>query len=303
MVYGLAAIQYVLERGQREDWFSSATIVLLSVTSIFALVYFVLRQLRISNPVVDLSVFRFVNFSAGNVIGVVSGFGLFGLNLVLPLFFQGVLGFSALQAGLALLPGAIATAISMPIAGRLTSKVDPRPIIGGGILVFGLASWWMGGLDQYAGYWDIFWPRAFQGFALGFLFVPLTTLTLSGLPRHEIPNASGLFTLVRQIGGSLGIAILATLLERQTDMAQSVLASGVTLASPIVRGFLSNPATHAQALQQLNGMVQQNATVIAYDFLFRFSAILFFLSLPTLFLLRPPPRGAAASPGPPIAAD
>jgi MFS transporter, DHA2 family, multidrug resistance protein len=302
MVYGLAAIQYVLERGQREDWFSSATIVILSVTSVFALVFFVMRTLRISNPVVDLSVFRFINFSAGNVIGVVSGFGLFGLNLVLPLFFQGVLGFSALQAGLALLPGAIATAISMPIAGRLVSKVDPRPIIGGGILVFGLASWWMGGLDQYAGYWDIFWPRAFQGFALGFLFVPLTTLTLSGLPRHEIANASGLFTLIRQIGGSLGIAILATLLERQTDMAQSVLASGVTMASPVVRGFLSNPATHAQALQQLNGMVQLNATVIAYDFLFRFSAILFFLSLPTLFLLRPPPRGAAGAPAP-MAAD
>ncbi|HEY1728793.1 MAG TPA: DHA2 family efflux MFS transporter permease subunit [Candidatus Baltobacteraceae bacterium] len=302
MTYGLAAIQYVLERGQREDWFSSATIVILSATSILALVYFVVRQLRISNPVVDLSVFRFINFSAGNVIGVVSGFGLFGLNLVLPLFFQSVLGFSALQAGLALLPGALATAISMPIAGRLVSKFDPRPIIGGGILVFGLASWWMGGLDQYAGYWDIFWPRAFQGFALGFLFVPLTTLTLSGLPRHEIPNASGLFTLIRQIGGSLGIAILATLLERQTDMAQSVLASGVTLASPMVRDYLSNPATHHQALQQLNGMVQLNATVIAYDFLFRFSAILFFLSLPTLFLLRPPPRGAASAPAP-TAAD
>jgi MFS transporter, DHA2 family, multidrug resistance protein len=296
MTYGLAAIQYVLERGQREDWFDSADITILLVTSIVAIVFFIVRQVRIAHPVVDLSVFKSINFSAGNVIGVVSGFGLFGLNLVLPLFFQGVLGFSAFQAGMALLPGAIATAISMPIAGRLVSRVDPRPIIGGGILVFGLACWWMGGLDQYAGYWDIFWPRAFQGFALGFLFVPLTTLTLSGLPRHEIANASGLFTLIRQLGGSLGIAILATLLERQADVAQSALASSVTLASPAVRGFLSNPATHQQALNSLYGMVQLNATVISYDFLFRFSAILFFISLPTLFLLRPSKAAGAPAP-------
>ncbi|HTX02066.1 MAG TPA: MFS transporter, partial [Candidatus Acidoferrales bacterium] len=204
-------------------------------------------------------------------------------------------------AGLALLPGAIATAISMPIAGRLVGKVDPRPIIAGGIIVFGAACWWMGALDQYAGYWDIFWPRAFQGFALGFLFVPLTTLTLSGLPRGEIANASGLFTLIRQLGGSLGIAILATLLERREDMAQSALASDITLASPAVRNFLSNPATHQQALAQLYGMVQQNATVISYDFLFRFSAILFFISVPTLLLLRPAKRGAA--PPAPMAAE
>ena len=298
MTIGLSALQYVLERGQREDWFSSGSIVILTVLSITTLIFFIVRELRTRNPIVDLFVFRSRSFTAGNVIGVVSGFGLFGLNLVLPLFFQQILGFTPLQAGIALLPGAIATALSMPIAGRLVNKIDARLMIASGIIMFGAASWWMGALDQYAGYWDIFWPRAWQGFALGFLFVPLSTATLAGIPRGEIASASGLYTLIRQLGGSLGIAILATMLERQTDVAQSALASGITLASPTVRGYLSNPATHQQALQHLNAMVQQNAAVISYDYLFRFSAILFFLSLPTLLLLRPTKGG-----GPPVAAE
>jgi DHA2 family multidrug resistance protein len=288
MTVGLSALQYVLERGQREDWFSSGNIVLLSVISVVALVWFVAHEIRTRHPVVDLAVFRSRTFSAGNVIGIVSGFGLFGLNLVLPLFFQQILGFSPLQAGIALLPGAIATAISMPIAGRFVNKTDPRVMIAVGITIFGAASWWMGGLDQYAGYWDVFWPRALQGFALGFLFVPLSTATLSDIPRGEIASASGLYTLLRQLGGSLGIAILATMLERRTDQVQSALAGNVTLSSPAIRDYLSNPATHAGALLHLNAMVQQNAAVIAYDYLFRLSAILFFISLPTLLLLRLP---------------
>ncbi|MBV8423722.1 MAG: DHA2 family efflux MFS transporter permease subunit, partial [Candidatus Eremiobacteraeota bacterium] len=141
MTFGLSALQYVLERGQREDWFSSGSIALLTVVSVAALVAFVVRELRTKNPIVDLFVFRSRSFSAGNIIGVVSGFGLFGLNLILPLFFQQVLGFSPLQAGLALLPGALATAVSMPIAGRFVNKVDARLMIASGIIIFGAASW------------------------------------------------------------------------------------------------------------------------------------------------------------------
>lgn len=296
MTVGLSALQYVLERGQREDWFDSGPIAILTVISVLALVGFVVWELRTKYPVVDLSVFRSSTFTAGNIIGIVSGVGLFGLNLVLPLFFQQVLGFTPLQAGLALLPGALATALSMPIAGRLVNRVDPRLMIASGLIIFGSASWWMGGLNQYAGYWDIFWPRALQGFALGFLFVPLSTATLSGIPRGEIAGASGMYTLLRQVGGSIGIAVLATLLERQEDAAQNSLAGTVTLASPAIRDFLHNSASAAAGLQHLNAMVQQNALMISYDFLFRFSAILFFLSLPTLLLLRPAKNLAAAAP-------
>ncbi|MBV8602161.1 MAG: DHA2 family efflux MFS transporter permease subunit, partial [Candidatus Eremiobacteraeota bacterium] len=243
MTVGISAMQYVLERGQHDDWFDSDAILILTIVSAVAIGLFIYRELRIKNPVVDLFVFRSRTFAIGNIIGVISGFGLFGLNLILPLFFQNVLGFDALQAGLALLPGALATAISMPIAGRLMTKIDGRVSIAAGLLIFGAASWWMGGLDQNSGYWDIFWPRAYQGFALGFLFVPLSTATLSGVPRGELASASGMYTLIRQLGGSLGIAILTTLLQREIAIAQQALAAGVTLSSPAVRDFLNNPST------------------------------------------------------------
>ena len=186
MTVGIASLQYVLERGQREDWFSSASICTLTLVGVVSLGFFIVRELRDPHPFVDLKVFGSRTFAAGTVIGVVSGFGLYGLNLVLPLFFQNVLGFDALQTGYALLPGAIATMISMPIAGRLTSIMDPRLEIAIGLAMFGVGSWWMADLNQYAGFWDIFAPRALQGFALGFLFVPLTTVALSGIPRGDV---------------------------------------------------------------------------------------------------------------------
>jgi DHA2 family multidrug resistance protein len=285
MTVGLASLQYVLERGQHDDWFSSDTIVILTTVSAATLVLFVIREIRDRAPMVDLRVFRSRAFTAGCVIGVVSGFGLYGLNLVLPLFFQNVLGFDATQTGLALLPGAIATAISMPIAGRLVGKLDPRISIAVGIAMFGAAAFWMGYLDQNAGYWDIFWPRNLQGFALGFLFVPLTTAALAQVPLNRMAGATGVYTLVRQLGGSFGIAILELVQTRVADSAQSTLVGRVTQANPAVHAFLHGAANKSVALEQLVGMVAQNATVISYDYIFRLSGILFFLSVPTVFLL------------------
>ncbi len=295
MTAGIASLQYVLERGQREDWFSSSSIVTLTVVGIVALGFFIVREVRDPHPFVDLKVFRSRSFTAGTIIGVVSGFGLYGLNLVLPLFFQNVLGFDALQTGNALLPGAVATALSMPIAGRLTTVLDPRVEIAIGLAMFAAGSWWMGGLTQYAGFWDIFGPRALQGFALGFLFVPLTTVALSGIPRAAMGNATGLYTLVRQLGGSLGIALLELIETRREDIAQSVYASSVTLSSGPVAAMLASAPSRAGALSQLAGMVDQNATVVAYDYVFRFCAIVFLISIPTVFLLAKP-RAVAAAP-------
>jgi MFS transporter, DHA2 family, multidrug resistance protein len=285
MTAGIASVQYVLERGQREDWFDSATIVLLTVVGAVGLTLFVVRELRDPQPFVDQRVFGSRVFAAGNVIAVVSGFGLYGLNLVLPLFFQNVLGFDAWQTGVALLPGAIATAISMPIAGRLVNLIDARVSIAFGLGLFALGSWLMGGLNQTAGFWDIFWPRSIQGFALGFLFVPLTTATLAGIPRAAMASATGLYTLVRQLGGSLGIAILELIETRRQDFAQQSLAANVTLANPNVASLLHGAHSQTQALAQLSGMVNQNATVLAYDYVFRLCAIVFVLAIPSVLLL------------------
>jgi len=296
MTTGIAALQYVLERGQHDDWFDSPSICILTVVSIVSLAFFIIREVRDPHPFVDLKVFKSRSFAAATGIGIVSGFGLYGLNLVLPLFFQNVLGFDALQTGYALLPGAIATAVSMPIAGRLTSILDPRLEIAIGLAMFAVGSWWMGGLTQYAGFWDIFGPRTLQGFALGFLFVPLTTVALSEISRAAMGNATGLYTLVRQLGGSLGIAILEVMQERREDFAQQIFASDVTLGNHNVNNMLQNASSHAAALAQLSNIVVQNATVVSYDYIFRLCGIVFLISIPTVMLLKTPKR-AAAEPG------
>jgi DHA2 family multidrug resistance protein len=283
---GLASVQYVLERGQHDDWFDSQTIVIMTGVAAVSLVTFIVRQLRDPHPLVDLKVFRSRSFTAGNIIGVVSGFGLWGLNLMSPLFFENVIGLDATQTGIALIPGSVATAISMPIAGRLANRLDGRASIAIGILMFAVGAWIMGYLDSDAGYWDVFWPRAIQGFALGFLFVPLMTLTLGEIPRAEMASATGVTTLIRQLGGSLGIAILQFIEQRRESSAYATLASGVTAANGNVSNLLHGSSNPGAILAQIAAMARANAQTIAYDDVFRLSAILFLAALPTVFLLR-----------------
>ncbi|HEX3550737.1 MAG TPA: DHA2 family efflux MFS transporter permease subunit, partial [Candidatus Elarobacter sp.] len=283
MTAGIASLQYVLERGQREDWFSSPTIVTLTVVAVVALVVFCFKEWYDPRPLVDLRVFTSRAFSAGSAIGIVTGFGLFGTALIIPLFLQNVLGFTATETGMALLPGAIATAISMPIASRLVAKIDGRFLIAGGMLIFACAAWWMGGINQDSGYWNVFWPRALQGFALGFLFVPLSTATLGEIARERMANATGIYTLVRQLGGSLGIAILQFLQQRYQDNAYATLASGVTPANPSVSTYVRD--LHGSA-SQLYSIVMLNATVISYDVVLRLCGIIFVLSIPLVVFLK-----------------
>jgi DHA2 family multidrug resistance protein len=274
---GLASLQFVLEQGERDDWFQSQTILLLTVISAVALVTFVMKTLRDKHPIVDLTVFRFRSFSVGSFLGIIMGFGLFGTALILPLFFQTTLGFTAFDTGMALMPGALSTAVSMLIIGRLLNYIDGRYSIVFGTLLFAWSTWLLGGLTVQAGYWDVFWPRLIQGFALGFLFVPLTTISLGDVPVPELANATGVFTLLRQLGGSLGIAILTTMLTHQTAVAWNVLASGVT-------------QTHGYGVGQLTQMVAQQSAMIAYNYLFRVTAIVFVLSTPLVFLIKPTKR-------------
>ena len=297
MVVGISSLQYVLERGQHDDWFNSPLIVTLTVASVAGIAYFIYRQLHDEHPFVDLRVFRFPAFAYGNVVGIVTGFGLFGLTLVLPLFLQIVLGFDAWQTGLAVLPGALATAAGMPIAGMLVNRIDPRLSIAFGLIASGVAAWWLGSFSAQAGYWDIFWPRALQGFALGFIFVPLSTVMLAQVPKGELANATGLSTLIRQLGGSFGIAILTTLLVWKEKYVFSNLTASVTNAHYAVHNFLNQSSGGPlNPTQQLDSMLQGDSALIAFNFLFRLSAIVFVASLPFVWLL-PKVQPAAESPG------
>jgi MFS transporter, DHA2 family, multidrug resistance protein len=288
MTSGLAALQYVLERGEHDDWYSSSTITILTIVAVATLVLFVWKMLRDKHPLVNLKVFSHSTFTVGNILGIISGFGLFGTALILPLFFQTILNFTAFDTGLALLPGAISTAISMLIVGRLLNRIDGRASIAFGFLVFALSTWMLGGLSTDAGFWDVFWPRLIQGFGLGFLFVPLSTISLGDIPISEMAGATGVYTLVRQLGGSFGIAILTTLLVHQTAIAWNVLASGVT-------------QTHGYSVGALTSMVAQQSSMIAYNYLFRITAIVFLLATPLVLFLKVKPREASA-PRPAMAA-
>jgi DHA2 family multidrug resistance protein len=283
---GIASLQYVLERGQTEDWFSSQTIFVMTVISVCAIVAFIIREIRDPQPLVDLSVFRSRSFSAGSIIGIVTGFGLYGSALMMPLYFQNVMGFSAMGTGLALLPGAIATAVSMPIAGRLGKWMDPRLSIGLGLIIFAIGCWMVGGLNQHAAFEDTLWPRAIQGFALGFMFVPLTTATLGEISRAKMSGATGVYTLVRQLGGSLGIAILQLYETRRQDSAYAQLASGITMANQNVANMLHGVANQSGMLTNIFSMVMLNAETVAYNDVFRLCAIVFIVSVPSVFLLR-----------------
>jgi MFS transporter, DHA2 family, multidrug resistance protein len=271
---GLASLQFVLEQGERDEWFSSQTIVIFSGVAAIALIVFIVKTLRDRHPLVDLSVFRYRSFSVASFLSIIMGFGLFGTALILPLFFQTLLGFTAFDTGLALMPGAFATAASMLIIGRLLNRIDGRWSIVFGTLLFAWSTWLLGSLSVQAGYWDVFWPRLIQGFALGFLFVPLTTIALGDVPVPQLAGATGVFTLLRQLGGSLGIAILTTLLTHQTAIAWNVLSAGVT-------------QTHGYTIAQLTQIVSQQSSMIAYNYLFRVTAIVFVLSTPLIFWIKP----------------
>ena len=285
---GLGSLQYVLERGQHDDWLDSNLIIALIVVSAVTLPWFLYRMLHEKYPLVDLTAFRFRGFTVGNILLCVVGFGLFGTSLIMPLFFQQVMGMTAFGTGMALLPGAIATAVMMVIVPRLMKITDVRYLLTAGALLFAWSCWALGGLNDVAGYSNVFWPRLVQGVGLGLLFVPVTTIMLADVPRHELASATGVSQLVRQLGGSLGIAILTTLLATHTAYAWQALAGGVHQSFGQSRGTLTS-------------LVALNSSVIAYDYLFRVCAIVFVASVPLIWLFKRQPR-AGAAPGAPVPA-
>lgn len=261
---GLAGVQYVLERGEHDDWFNSNLIVALSAGGAVALGLFCLRTLRQAKPLVNLRLFAHATFSFGTGLLSLLGFALYGTSLILPLFFQNIMGMTAFDSAMALLPGAFAMALAM-IATRFTGALHPRVQLGIPLGLVALSCWLLGFLSADSGYAQLFWPIFILRFAMGLLFVPLTQMSLSALPKAQIADGTGVAMLLRQLGGSFGIAILTTLLARHTAIARAALASGIT-------------QTHGFALGALTAAVEQTASVLAYNYLFQVCAVVFALS-------------------------
>jgi DHA2 family multidrug resistance protein len=233
LTVGLGALQIVLDKGEREDWFASNLIVSLTIVAVAALIIFVVVELRAEHPVVDLRVFRDRNFLAGNI-NMFTGFGcMFGSFVLLPLYAQNLMNYTAFWAGLVLGPGGVASFFIMPIAGILMRRgVRPRNLLALGLTIMASSIWMMSRFNLEASFVDIAFPRLMQGFGLGLFFVPLATATYMTIPREAMGNASGIFNLLRNLGGSFGVAFSATLLSQRAQFHQNFLVEHVTPYNP-----------------------------------------------------------------------
>ena len=294
---GIGTLQTMLERGERLDWFDSREVTILAIVSAVSLVAFVWHELRTAHPVVDLRILKSRQLAVGVVFGLVLGVCLYATVFVLPVYLQNLQNFTANQTGLVILPGALASAFTMAVMGRQQGKFDGRWSIAAGVGIFALSMWKHAHYTTDSGMADFFWPLIFRGVGLGLIFVPLTNLALADLPMSKIPNGTGLFNLMRQLGGSVGIALSATLLQRFAAIHRADLIANVTQYSEITRervaaitgGLLARgtPPALAQtkALAVLDGLVTRQALMLSFEQLFLLFGACFVLSLPLLLLM------------------
>ena len=297
LAVGIGALQTMLERGERLDWFSSGQVRLLALASALSLIAFIWHELRTEHPVVDLRILKSRQLAVGVVYGLVLGVCLYATVFVLPVYLQNVQNFTANQTGLVILPGALASAFTMAFMGRLQGKVDGRLFIAAGVVIFALSMWQHAHFTTESGMRDFFWPLIFRGIGLGLIFVPLTNLALADLPLSKIPNGTGLFNLMRQLGGSVGIALSATLLQRFTAIHRADLAASVTPYAEATRERIAMitqalvargdvPAiAETKAIGFVNGIVTKQAMMLSFEQLFLLFGVAFVLSLPLLLLM------------------
>jgi DHA2 family multidrug resistance protein len=298
LIVSVGALQYVLEHGERDDWFASHFIASLTVIGVVGLAALIWRELTTDHPAIDFRVLRHRQMWVGTLLGVVMGIGLYAMSFTLPVFLQGNLHMTAEQTGIVLLPGAIATALSMVLAGRLSNRVDPRLLITVGTLIFALAVWELSRITALSGASDFFWPLIMRGVGLGLMFVPLTTITLAELSPKELPQGTGLYNFFRQLGGSFGIAGISTLIIRFTAENRANLVQHISLSDPatlarlqaLTHGFMSRSVdfwtAQRRALAVIDGEVMRQASVIAYSRVYVLSALIILLLIPLLVLVR-----------------
>jgi DHA2 family multidrug resistance protein len=303
----VGTLQIALDLGQEHDWFESRFILGLVITSVIGVIAFIAREWIVKEPVVDLHIFKERTYATGVFLMTTLGFVLYGSLVLLPIMLQTLLGYSSLAAGIAMAPRGMGSLIGMPLVGTLVGRFDPRKLVGFGLIGGALTLFWLGQLNLNAGYWDIFWPQFCQGFALSALFVPLTTISMDPIPRERMGNATSLFNLMRNLGGSIGIAVTGTLLARKTQIYTTTLGSHVdpyswsaqSLLDATRRAFIAagaDPVTATdRAYRAVFGMVTRHATMVSFVDLFRLLGAIFLFLLPLILLMRRPKGRSAAA--------
>jgi DHA2 family multidrug resistance protein len=294
----VGALQWMLERGERMDWFDSRFVTVLGVTTVVSFVALIIRELAIKEPVIDLRVLKNQQLAAGVMMGAFLGFALYGSVFVLPVFLQGLHGMTANQTGMIILPGALASAFTMAVVGRNSARLDARVTVPIGASFFMFSMWSLSRLTFDSGAHELFWPLVARGVGLGLIFVPLTGATMAELAPEQLAQGTGMFNLTRQLGGSLGIAISATLLSRFTAQSRALLAEHVVVGDPLTtsrvegltRALIAKGADVLSAKQQaltiLDRQLQGQASVLAFSKLYLLSGLALMASLPLLLLFR-----------------
>jgi len=307
MAVWLGTMQLILDKGQEADWFEADWIRWLTVLSGAAFVAFVARELINRDPIVRLGVLKNRNFCVGSMITGLYGVLLYGVTAFMPLFLQTLLGYSALDSGLAVSPRGVGSLLSMLVVGALASRVDGRLLLACGFGIFGYSALMLSHLNLGISMGSVAWPNFINGFAGGFVFVPLTTLAMGRLRKQEMGNAAGIYNLIRNIGGSVGIASLTAFLVRGGQVHQDYLGAHLGAGDPAAEAAISGLATHfsiagadavtahREALGALYGRLQQQATSLAYADNFRLLGYMALACIPLALLMRPPQDAAGGT--------
>jgi DHA2 family multidrug resistance protein len=264
MAVGLSALQVMLDKGEEEDWLGSYFIRWLLVLTVIGLVGFIIRELLAERPLVDLRIFKDRNFATGTAMICIVGGILYASTAMIPLFLQTLLGYPALNSGLAVSPRGIGSFISTLIVGRLISRFDTRLLLLLGFVVLAYATWTFSHIDLQISIGSIAGPNIISGFAFGFLFVPLTTTTMGTLENEQVRNATGIYNLMRNIGGSVGISAATSLITRGAQRRQAYFATHLGPTSTVFQSQVH------QLSQYLSGIVgSANATARAYALVYQ----------------------------------
>lgn len=297
LAIGLGTLQVILDKGQEDDWFGAVWLRWATVIVIVSMVVFLIRQLTAAHPIVDLKIFSNRNFTFGCLLIALFGGFIYGIVTLLPLFFQTILGYTASAAGIAVAPRGLGAVLIMPMVGVVTARLDNRWLIAAGFVLFGLSSLWFGGLTLYISQWSLTWPVIISGAAAGLVFVPLTTTTMGTLSNEQMGNASGLFNLFRNIGGSAGISMVNTLVTRHEQLRWNELTQDFT---PLHSGFHSFFDGLRQVITMRAGpgvatrksyalvqhMLEQQSASLSYVDVFRYLALGSFACVFVVFMLK-----------------
>ncbi|MBL7743438.1 MAG: DHA2 family efflux MFS transporter permease subunit [Chitinophagaceae bacterium] len=306
----VGSLQYILERGQEDDWFNSGTITLLTAVALFGGFLFIWRQLTFRNPVVQLKVLKNGNLRVGTILSFIMGFGLYGSTFIIPLYVQATLGWTATQAGMLMIPAALMTAVMMPLIGKLLQRGIPQQyLVAGGMLIFFVFCFW--------GYKIItpdtskdtfFWMLIMRGIGLGMLFIPITALSLSTLKGRQIADGAAFTGMMRQLGGSFGIAVITTFMAHQTMNHRADLVTKLDMNNPAVqarvedyqhafmaRGHAPNIAL-GEAYKVMDYSVTKQSMVLSYMDVFLYIGLLFLVCIPFVLMVKGN-KGPKAGPG------